>query len=182
VWNLNEVLREALSTLEILKPDTVELIAHLAEQSLPVRGDPEQVAHIVLNLGKNAFDAMVLARETDRGGRFEVTTTRMPREVLPSKRGLACCQSPQAWGEILESHEAFAVTVFKDTGVGIPEEKLPEIFQPFFTTKAKGQGTGLGLSITGDIVKRHRGNLAVESKVGEGTAFWLYLPIADQAS
>ena len=63
-----------------------------------------------------------------------------------------------------------------DNGNGIPQKVLDKIFQPFFTTKPTGQGTGLGLSLSYDIVKAHGGELKVETKEGEGTAFIIQLP------
>ena len=66
---------------------------------------------------------------------------------------------------------------FTDTGHGIPEEHLESIFDPFFTTKGVGQGTGLGLAISYGIVKEHRGTIAVESELGEGTTFIVRLPV-----
>jgi signal transduction histidine kinase/PAS domain-containing protein len=64
-----------------------------------------------------------------------------------------------------------------DTGSGIPEDKLNRIFEPFFTTKPVGHGTGLGLSIIYDIVKKHKGEITVESEVGRGTVFTVKLPV-----
>jgi len=64
----------------------------------------------------------------------------------------------------------------EDNGNGISQKALDKIFQPFFTTKPTGQGTGLGLSLSYDIVKAHGGELKVETKEGEGTAFVIYLP------
>jgi two-component system NtrC family sensor kinase len=64
-----------------------------------------------------------------------------------------------------------------DTGCGIPEENLGKLFTPFFTTKALGRGTGLGLSIVYGIIKMHRGQIAVQSQVGQGTTFTLTLPV-----
>ncbi len=69
------------------------------------------------------------------------------------------------------------VITISDTGCGIPKEKLHRIFEPFFTTKKVGSGTGLGLSITYDIVKKHGGEIAVESEVGKGTTFRVTLPM-----
>lgn len=66
---------------------------------------------------------------------------------------------------------------FTDTGVGIPEENLPKILDPFFTTKEQGKGTGLGLSVSYGIIERHRGKLEVKSQVGKGTTFTVKLPI-----
>jgi two-component system NtrC family sensor kinase len=66
---------------------------------------------------------------------------------------------------------------FADTGIGIPEEILPKILDPFFTTKVQGRGTGLGLSVSYGIIERHRGKLEVKSKVGEGSTFTVKLPL-----
>ncbi len=66
-----------------------------------------------------------------------------------------------------------------DTGCGIPEDIINRIFEPFFTTKEVGKGTGLGLSISYDIIKKHNGDIMVESKVGEGTTFTIRIPVVD---
>ena len=67
-----------------------------------------------------------------------------------------------------------------DTGVGIPPENLGKVFDPFFTTKEPGQGTGLGLSVSYGIVEKHKGRITVESKVGEGTTFSIFLPLKSE--
>ncbi len=66
---------------------------------------------------------------------------------------------------------------FADTGIGIPEQELEKIFDPFYTTKEVGKGTGLGLSLSYNIVKRFKGDIKVESEVGRGTIFTIMLPI-----
>ena len=66
----------------------------------------------------------------------------------------------------------------KDSGPGIADENLPHIFDPFFTTKQEGQGTGLGLSIVYGIIKNHRGNIKVKSRIGKGCSFVVYLPLS----
>ena len=70
---------------------------------------------------------------------------------------------------------AIEITV-KDNGNGIPQNIIDKIFQPFFTTKPTGQGTGLGLSLAYDIIKAHNGEINVETKEKEGTAFIIHLP------
>ncbi|GBD95321.1 MAG TPA: GHKL domain-containing protein [Nitrospirae bacterium] len=75
--------------------------------------------------------------------------------------------------------DAFICVSISDTGQGIPEEKLNRIFEPFFTTKDVGEGTGLGLSITYDIVKKHKGEITVESEVGKGSTFTVKIPVVE---
>ena len=65
----------------------------------------------------------------------------------------------------------------KDNGNGITDSEIKKIFQPFFTTKPTGQGTGLGLSLSYDIIKAHGGEITVETKENEGSAFNIYLPL-----
>jgi len=74
------------------------------------------------------------------------------------------------------SESGFVVAEIKDSGAGIPEDKIEKIFDPFFTTKPVGKGTGLGLSISYGIIKKHGGRIEVESEVGVGTTFKVFLP------
>jgi two-component system NtrC family sensor kinase len=67
---------------------------------------------------------------------------------------------------------------FTDTGVGIPEHKLSDVFDPFYTSKRNGKGTGLGLSVSLGIVQKHGGEIKVSSKVNQGTTFTVLLPAA----
>jgi two-component system NtrC family sensor kinase len=69
-----------------------------------------------------------------------------------------------------------------DTGCGIPDENLRRLFEPFFTTKDVGQGTGLGLSISYDIIKKHNGEIMVQSEIGQGTTFTVMIPVVEQGA
>ncbi len=75
-----------------------------------------------------------------------------------------------------DSASGRAAVSFADTGCGIPAESLGQIFEPFFTTKQEGHGTGLGLAIVYGIVERHGGTIKVDSRLGEGTTFTVWLP------
>ncbi|MFQ5572563.1 MAG: sensor histidine kinase, partial [Rhodothermales bacterium] len=92
-------------------------------------------------------------------------------------------QAIEEQGEIVieaEVVEADVVIRISDTGKGIPPENLEKLFNPFFTTKAIGEGTGLGLSISYGIIQKHHGRIEVESEVGRGTTFTIYLPITEE--
>jgi PAS domain S-box-containing protein len=78
--------------------------------------------------------------------------------------------------------EGVCLIEVRDTGSGIPPAVLPRIFDPFFTTKSEGEGTGLGLSVSLGIVERHGGKILVDSEVGKGTTFTLYLPVSRERS
>ena len=75
-----------------------------------------------------------------------------------------------------EENDVIFISI-SDTGCGIPEENLNRLFDPFFTTKEAGKGTGLGLSITYDIIKKHNGEIKVDSEIGRGTTFTIKLPV-----
>lgn len=76
--------------------------------------------------------------------------------------------------------EGFIHVSVRDTGIGIPEEHIHKLFEPFFTTKEVGKGTGLGLSIAYDIVKKHNGEILVESEVGKGSTFTVKIPLVEK--
>ena len=67
-----------------------------------------------------------------------------------------------------------------DTGCGMPGDRINRIFEPFYTTKEVGKGTGLGLSLAYDIVKKHKGDIKVDSEVGKGTTFTIKIPIVEK--
>jgi two-component system NtrC family sensor kinase len=71
---------------------------------------------------------------------------------------------------------------FRDTGYGIKDEDLEKIFEPFFTTKPVGKGTGLGLAVTHGIIQEHGGKITINTKVGEGTSFFIRLPALKETS
>ncbi|MBI3450627.1 MAG: PAS domain S-box protein [Acidobacteria bacterium] len=125
-----------------------------------VVGDPSQIQQIILNLAVNARDAM------PDGG--ELTFTTAPVHVTERE---ARVRAGGAQG-------AFLSISVGDTGSGIEADLRQRIFEPFFTTKERGKGTGMGLAMVYGIVKNHGGSIHVESEVGRGTCFSIYLPLA----
>jgi len=145
--DVNRLCLETVAEVERLPLFAQVRFVHQLDPALPaIQADPAQLRQVLLNLFDNAAEAM------PDGGTITVTT-----------------RSVSAGGDGIE------ISV-QDTGCGIPEENLPKLFTPFFTTKPIGKGTGLGLAILYGIVKMHRGSVDVQSKVGVGTTFIIRLP------
>jgi CheY-like chemotaxis protein len=143
-------------------PTTIEIEVSVSSEAY-VEGDPTQVHQIVMNLCTNAYQAMKA-----HGGRLEVMV-----EDVVLRDGI----EQENW--FIPSGRYVAIRV-RDTGDGIPNEIRKRIFEPYFTTKEVGEGTGLGLSTVHGILKAHGGGLVLESEVGKGTTFHVYLPILDR--
>ena len=86
----------------------------------------------------------------------------------------------EVWIKTWQDESAIHISV-RDSGKGIPEEKLSEIFVPFFTTKPVGEGTGLGLAVSHQIIERHGGEIKVESEIDVGTSFTVSIPLPTQS-
>jgi len=134
----------------------VEITTDLDADLPSVWGDADLIKQVMLNVIVNAEQAI------DGAGRVTVVSRRYLGKALP-EAGTA----PVHMVEI----------AIRDTGCGIPEANLQRIFDPFFTSKEVGKGTGLGLSVSYGIIKSHGGGIKVESVVGTGTTFRIYLPI-----
>jgi CheY-like chemotaxis protein len=129
-----------------------------------VRGNATQIHQVLLNLCVNARDAM------PQGGTLSVVAENI------SIAGRDAERRP----EIKPGH--FVVITVSDTGSGIAADLLEKIFEPFFTTKEPGRGTGLGLAGVRGILKNHGGYVEVESEVGKGASFRVFLPAAEQSA
>jgi PAS domain S-box-containing protein len=154
VVDLNAVLRDTAKMLRRLLGEDIRFRMDLAGDLGPVRVDPDQLVQVVLNLVVNARDAM------PQGGELVVQSRNASAEeaTLPS------------------GGEAVLLAV-RDTGIGMDDETRSRIFEPYFTTKGD-RGTGLGLSTVYGIVRQSGGDIRVESRKGEGSAFEIYFPRA----
>jgi signal transduction histidine kinase len=142
----------------------VELRTNLDPDLPKVSVIPQDIGKVLLNLYSNAFYACATSRPLQGGGSQTPTVTLSTSTYTTLQGGSA---SPENSGGVKIS--------VKDNGPGIPDSIKSKIFQPFFTTKPTGQGTGLGLSLSYDIVKAHGGELKVDTKEGEGSAFIITL-------
>jgi PAS domain S-box-containing protein len=126
--------------------------------------DVHQFEQVIMNLALNARDAMA------SGGRLTIEASTVELDAEYCRAKLDVPPGP------------YAMLSVSDTGVGMSEEVLSRAFEPFFTTKAAGAGTGLGLSTVYGIIKQSGGGVAVESEVGKGTTFKVFLPLAEDSS
>ena len=156
--NAADLLRHTLSAIQETLPAHIRVECELKNNSVFVLGDQTQLRQVFVNLITNAKDAM------PNGGCITAS--------------LNYTQVNKAMAESLPNalEGSFVVCSIADTGVGIPQEKLEKIFEPFYTTKEISKGTGLGLSIVAGIIKGHKGFITVESVLGGGTTFHVYLP------
>jgi len=155
---LDRIIKEAYALLRASLPTTIDIRMDIQTDAF-IMGDPTQMHQVLMNLGTNAGHAM-----RDRGGRLVVILREATIEELREK-GLPRMDA-----------EAYLQLVVQDTGQGIPPTIMDRIFDPFFTTKEHTEGTGMGLSVAHGIIKSHGGLIDVESQVGRGTTFHIYLP------
>jgi two-component system NtrC family sensor kinase len=151
VIDINALLHEVLGFLsqESLQRD-VEINLDLTKDLPTIESDRGQLQQVFLNLINNAIDAITQDKDESYKGELIICTWKKDEETVAVK----IC----------------------DNGCGIPPDKLKRIFDPFFSTKARGKGTGLGLSITYGIIDKLGGKISVESDVNQGTAFTIELP------
>lgn len=157
------LLEEALGFLRSSIPSTIEIRRRIDAPSDTIMGDPTQIQQVVMNLCKNAADAL----ETRRGT-IEITLDDLYLDMLSGH--------PE-----LKPGKYVRLSV-RDDGCGMSREVMDRIFEPFFSTKEKGKGSGMGLPVVHGIVKSHGGGITVQSEEGKGSLFSVYLPVRDVQS
>ncbi len=138
-------------TLNRMRDSGYDIVTDIPEEAPLIRGTKSQLVQVLLHLISNAEDAM------PEKGRLRIGV-----------------------GRVQQNGEEFASVSVEDSGIGIPEENLKMVFQPFFSTKGQ-KSTGLGLMVTYSIIENHGGVIGVKSKVGEGTSFRILLPAVKAA-
>ncbi len=156
-----EILDEVARMLGRTLPKSITLRVERTADSWPVLGDRTQLFQTLMNLGVNARDAM----PGDGGVLTLALENRVPDQAFV-RQHMEARPGP------------YVVLRVKDNGTGIAPEVLDKIFDPFFTTKEPGKGTGLGLATVLGIVRRHQGFVDVQTELGRGTCFSVYLPAA----
>lgn len=161
--DINRIVRDVMAFLKYeAQKRSIDVVEDLDHRIPAVRVDANKLKQVLINLVMNAIQAM------PEGGTLRVSASFVGAGLAPAQSGY-----PQ--GVPLQDFVKICVA---DTGPGIPNEKLPLIFEPFYTTKEPGKGTGLGLFITKNIVRALKGTIKVESEAGKGSSFIVLLPVA----
>lgn len=161
VVSVNETIESTAGLLNRLLCENIALDVHLDPELKNLYMDPNQLEQILVNLAVNASDAM------PDGGSLTVSTRNV--FLSPADRRSESGLPPGA----------YVCLAVQDTGTGMSDVVKNHLFEPFYTTKGPGKGTGLGLSTVYGIVKQSRGHIEVESELGVGTTFSIYLPATE---
>ena len=159
VLDLNGIVAGMQTMLQRLIGETINLVTVPEAELGRVKADPGQIEQVIMNLAVNARDAM------QDGGRLMIRTSNVRAGEAPPLPGAA---SPPAGPHVLLE--------VSDSGSGMDADTQAHLFEPFFTTKEAGKGTGLGLSTVYGIVEQSGGSITVETELGRGTTFRIYLP------
>lgn len=156
---LRSLLETQVALLKRILPENIGVELAVLPGDYIITADPTRIQQMIMNLAVNARDAM------PNGGHLQISLVAL--DDLPESG-----DRDGAW---------FCLEV-TDSGTGIAPQIMPHLFEPFFTTKPRGHGTGLGLAQVYGIVKQHGGEISIESTVGQGTAFTIYLPASSNTA
>jgi len=163
-FSLNQFMADGYRLSKSVIPENIEHVTDFCSEELVIYGNTTQFQQVMMNLVNNACDAVASVQSPQTGcslNRFEMS--KAFRTAHPGLKG-----------------SSFARISVSDNGSGIEKERLTKVFEPFFTTKGVGEGTGLGLAMVYGAVSAHGGAIEVESKVGKGTTFHIYLPLSER--
>lgn len=161
---IRHIVGEVVQVIRETFPKNIEIKVNIANDLKTIEADATQIHQVLMNLVVNARDAM------DRGGQLKITVENFSADSEFTRMHLDATEGD------------YVLVTVADTGEGIPAVVLDRIFEPFFTTKEVEHGTGLGLSTAIGIVRSHGGFIDVESQVGRGTKFKVFLPASEVAT
>jgi len=156
-------IKQTLKRLQVVVPENISVTVEASDDAYWLNANSTQIQQILLNLINNAVDAVAATRNPE----IAVVLDAVPVTAAFKRR------YPNS-----AAHRLLKLSL-KDNGEGIAESEIDKIFDPFYTTKPLDKGSGLGLAMVGSLVDQHGGTIEVESKVGVGTQFDIYLPLVD---
>jgi len=159
---IQPIINEALALLRASLPSTIEIRKKIDKDCKCVSADPTRIHQVIMNLCTNAYHGMC-----EHGGVLEVVLSGITVDIGDTA------------GHLNLTPGRYVVLKVSDTGKGIEKSVIDRIFEPYFTTKAKGEGTGMGLAMVHGIVKSLGGDVRVSSEPEKGTTFYVYLPEVD---
>lgn len=154
------IVNEAFKLLRGSVPSNIDIKLDVQEDCPIVLADATQLHQVIMNLGTNAYHAM-----REDGGEMAISLKAVDVDIKLAESVLGLKPG------------SYNLLTIRDTGSGIDAQALSRIYEPYYTTKLKGEGTGLGLAMVHSIVKGHDGAITVDSEVGVGTTFQVYLPV-----
>jgi len=160
--DLNSALKELHELLERLIGEDIVLVTELSPTLGRIQSDRSLIQQVIMNLAANARDAM------PGGGILRIATenVEISEASIPERRGVPAGR--------------YVMLTVTDSGTGMDAETRARLFEPFFTTKEAGKGTGLGLAVVQGIVAQSGGHVTVQSELGRGSAFKVFLPVVEQ--
>jgi PAS domain S-box-containing protein len=163
VVDVNDLLTDMIAILRRTLGADLDLTTDLADDLAPILADPGQIDQTILNLAVNARDAM------PDGGTLTITTGNLHVDRTYAAE----------WSSVLPG-DYVRITV-TDTGKGMPPEVMKHAFEPFYTTKSKGEGSGLGLATVYGAITQAAGHVRIQSEPGNGTTFTILLPVTTES-
>jgi signal transduction histidine kinase len=156
---VTHIVKEAVKMLRASLPKTISIVQHIEKDTGVIKADPTQIHQVLMNLCTNAAHAI---NEKDGVLEIHLGNVELDQKAATDIPGL--------------KSGSYLKLSIKDSGEGIDPRAQQQIFNPYFTTKEKGKGTGLGLAVVQGIVKSNNGAVTVESEMGKGATFHVYLP------
>lgn len=163
--DINEVIRDTIKLLESVTPKNVVITDNIKENCGYVNANFTQLHQVIFNLCTNGYQAI----KSNKG------TLEICLDTISGERA-------NEISNVLSADRRYAQLEVKDSGIGMDEETKDRIFDPFFTTKGVGEGTGLGLFVVQSIIDKYEGAITVESKIGVGSSFKVFLPLIDETA
>jgi two-component system, cell cycle sensor histidine kinase and response regulator CckA len=161
--DINEVVRDTIKLLKSVIPKNVVIAENIKEQCGYVNANFTQLHQVIFNLCTNGYQAI----KSNKG------TLEIGLDTVAGERA-------HDINNVLSVDRRYLELIIRDTGIGMDEETKDRIFDPFFTTKGVGEGTGLGLFVVQSIIDKYEGAITVDSEIGVGSIFKVYLPLIDE--